>query len=176
MSRLLCKVRCRVYSSGVCAAQTSDERILSGVKWTNPSRFLRRIGFKLLASTEPVFGLHLYDDSKFMFQSSDFTIATAHSAAEALQAVLASRVHVKRVHGQEFVTPGTLGEAVGLPRILHMLEGRSSSRREQGLTEFRLLWDTLSANTCEAVLERVGWYDPRELDWEDPRSNRQPSL
>ncbi len=111
-----------------------------------------------------------------MFQSQDFTISTAHSAAQELQNVLAARVDVKRVHGQEFVTPGTLGEAVGLPRMIHMLQARSSARRERGLDEFRMLWDTLSQNTCDEVLERVGWYDPRALDWEDPRSNRRPSL
>ena len=38
-----------------------------------------------------------------------------------------------------------------------------------------MLWDTLSEPTRATVLEAINWYDPKELSWDDKRSNRRPA-
>ena len=111
-----------------------------------------------------------------MFKSEDFDTRTALKAALALRETLAQRTHVKRVAGEERVVPGTLGEAVKLPVIISYLASRSSRRRDSGLEDFQALWNTLSSQTCNRVLLAIGWYEPKELDWDDPRSNRRPDL
>ncbi len=108
-------------------------------------------------------------------QSEDFDIDTALDAARALERVLAARIHRKKVWGQEIVVPGQLGEALKLPSIIAQLSGKVAKRREKGLSNFQELWETLSQPTKEDVLNRIGWYDPKELDWEDKRSNRRPT-
>lgn len=70
--------------------------------------------------------------------------------------------------------PGQLGEALHLPRIIRLLQGKQLRQRERGLEEFHELWPTLSPTTREKVLDRIGWYDPKSLNWEDKRSNRRP--
>lgn len=107
-------------------------------------------------------------------QSEDFDIDTALEAAKALEKVLASRIHRKKVWGQEIIVPGQLGEALKLPTIISQLSGKVIKRKEKGLTNFQELWDTLSHTTRDEVLNHIGWYDPRELDWDDKRSNRRP--
>lgn len=111
-----------------------------------------------------------------MLQSEDFDEALALQAALALRKIFAQRTHVKLVHGEERVVQGTLGEAVRLPSTISLLGHRSAKQREKGLGEFRRLWDTLSSHTCRKVLDAIGWYEPKDLDWEDPRSNRRPDL
>lgn len=111
-----------------------------------------------------------------MFSSDEFNVQTASLAATALKTILARRTHIKVIFGEEHRVPGTLGKAVNLPGITRRLENRSSKQREQGLDEFRALWDTLSARTCRAVLEAIGWYDPHDLEWDDKRSNRQADV
>ena len=111
-----------------------------------------------------------------MLKSQEFDTSTALKAALALRKTLAQRTHVKLVRGEERVVAGTLGEAVKLPAIISQLESRSSPKRASGLEDFRTLWETLSPQTCKKVLNAIGWYDPRALDWEDPRSNRRPDL
>ncbi|MFE8070942.1 hypothetical protein QQM79_07765 [Marinobacteraceae bacterium S3BR75-40.1] len=105
-----------------------------------------------------------------------FDIATALSAAEALSEVLAQRTHRKKVLGQEVVVPGQLGQALGLPVIINQLQGKTEARRQKGLEAFEELWTTLSVYTRRKVLDAIGWYDPEELDWDDPRSNRRPRI
>ena len=107
-------------------------------------------------------------------QSEQFNVESALAAAQALDTTLAARKHVKRVQGELFVSPGTLGSAVGLPRIIALLKHRSLTKREDGLSAFTALWQTLSTNTKNKVLNQLGWYDPHELAWDDPRSNRFP--
>ena len=111
-----------------------------------------------------------------MFNSKVFGLDTARLAAEALEATFARRTHIKVIFGEERRVSGTLGKAVNLPGIRKRLESRVSKQREQGLDEFRALWDTLSNTTCESVLVAIGWYDPDKLDWDDKRSNRRPDI
>jgi len=106
--------------------------------------------------------------------SEDFDNETAHQAAQALEKVLASRRHRKTVLGQPVMVPGQLGFALKLPQMIRGLESRSHSRRQDALERFQALWETLSDSSREQVREALGWYDPRELDWDDRRSNRRP--
>jgi hypothetical protein len=106
--------------------------------------------------------------------STEFSVETAIDAVAALQRTLAERTHRKRVMGQDVVRPGQLGQALRLPLILSKLRSRQLRRREEGLEDFQTLWPTLSASTHEKVLQVMDWYEPRDLDWDDPRSNRRP--
>ncbi|MAV26043.1 MAG: hypothetical protein CMQ05_07975 [Gammaproteobacteria bacterium] len=108
--------------------------------------------------------------------SDEFDVALALRAADALKVILQNRTRVKVILGEERVVPGTLGEVIRLPTILARLQGRSRVARDAALAEFRTLWSTLSEKTTSEVLLTIGWYDPTELDWEDPRSNRRPDL
>jgi hypothetical protein len=108
--------------------------------------------------------------------SEDFNTETALAAAVSLNAVFASRTHRRKYLGQEFMMPGQLGEALGLPRIITSLQSKSIRRRKQGLEHFQSLWSTISDHSKQRVLENIGWYDPEQLDWEDRRSNRRPTL
>lgn len=105
-----------------------------------------------------------------------FTTETALDAAAELRRVLATRTHRRKVLGQEVIVPGQLGEALQLPRILNRLQSKQQRFRDQGLDDFQELWPTLSATTREKVLDAIGWYDPKDLSWEDKRSNRRPAL
>ena len=105
-----------------------------------------------------------------------FTVGTALEAASALHHVLAARTHRRKVMGQEVLVPGQLGEALHLPQILRRLQSRQNRQREKGLEDFLDLWQTLSPITRDKVLDNIGWYDPKSLDWEDKRSNRRPDL
>ncbi|MGO1462014.1 MAG: hypothetical protein ACTHZH_06590 [Oleiphilaceae bacterium] len=104
-----------------------------------------------------------------------FTTDTALSAAAELSRVLAARTHCRKVMGQEVWVPGQLGEALQLPRIINRLQSKQQRLRDQGLDGFQELWPTLSEATREKVLNAIGWYDPKNLSWEDKRSNRKPN-
>ncbi len=103
-----------------------------------------------------------------------FTEETALSAARELRRVLAARTHRRKVMGQQVLVPGQLGEALQLPKIINRLQSKLQRQREQGLADFQTLWPTLSVETRDKVLDAIGWYDPKELDWDDKRSNRRP--
>ena len=103
-----------------------------------------------------------------------FTTETALDAATQLRKVLAARTHRRKVMGQEVMVPGQLGEALQLPRIINRLQSKQQKQRDLGLEDFQDLWPTLSPQTRERVLTEIGWYDPKELDWDDKRSNRRP--
>lgn len=104
----------------------------------------------------------------------DFNEETALEAAEALASVLARRTHRRKVMGQEVLVPGQLGEALRLPQLIGRLRSRQQRQRDRAVEAFEVLWETLSAHTRDQVLKDLGWYDPRELSWEDKRSNRRP--
>ena len=108
--------------------------------------------------------------------AQDFDEATALEAALVLTKVLEARTHRKKVLGQTLILPGQLGSALRLPTIVACLQSKSRPRRNRGLSDFQELWITLSEPTRSNVLQALGWYDPRELDWDDPRSNRRPKL
>ncbi|MDX1755792.1 MAG: hypothetical protein R3175_07020 [Marinobacter sp.] len=107
-------------------------------------------------------------------ETADFSTETALEAAISLSEVLSARRHRRKVLGQEVLVPGQLGEALHLPRIIRRLQSKQQRLREQGLEEFQSLWPTLSDPTRDKVLDTLGWYDPKELDWDDKRSNRRP--
>ncbi len=109
-----------------------------------------------------------------LLELETFTIETALDAATELRKVLAARTHRHKVMGQEVMVPGQLGEALQLPRIINRLQSKQMKQRELGLEDFQELWPTLSPQTRERVLGAIGWYDPKELDWDDKRSNRRP--
>lgn len=104
-----------------------------------------------------------------------FTEEGALSAAQALQHVLARRTHKRKVLGEECIVPGQLGEALGLPAVIHRLQSRSGRVRSDAGERFEAIWASLSESSRKRVRDELGWYDPRDLDWEDPRSNRRPA-
>ncbi|WP_323752635.1 hypothetical protein [Marinobacter sp.] len=106
--------------------------------------------------------------------AENFSIETALDAATELRRVLAARTHRRKVMGQEVLVPGQLGEALQLPKIINRLTSKQQRYRDLGLNDFQELWPTLSARTRERVLDAIGWYDPKQLDWDDKRSNRRP--
>ena len=120
----------------------------------------------ILRVREPLWELGVTDES--------FNTDTALEAAIALSDVLARRMHRKTVMGQECLVPGQLGEALGLPRIIHQLQSRNQKRRELGLARFEEIWHSISERSRRKARDELGWWDPKELDWEDPRSNRRP--
>ncbi|WP_227663414.1 hypothetical protein [Marinobacter halophilus] len=83
-------------------------------------------------------------------------------------------MHRRKVMGQDVLVPGQLGEALQLPRILNRLQSKQQKQRDRGLEDFKELWPTLSRLTRQKVMEKIDWYDPKNLDWEDKRSNRRP--
>lgn len=105
-----------------------------------------------------------------------FTTETALSAAVELRQVLAARTHRRKVLGQEVLVPGQLGEALQLPQIITRLQSKQQRLRDRGRDDFQELWPTLSAATRDKVLEAIGWYNPKELAWDDKRSNRRPGI
>lgn len=109
-----------------------------------------------------------------MIDPDQFDEEIALAAAEALQQVLERRTHRRRVLGQTVTVPGSLGQALNLPKIHSKLTSKSQPRRQQGVDDFVDLWLTLSVRTREKVLDAIDWYDPKDLDWEDKRSNRRP--
>ncbi len=108
--------------------------------------------------------------------SDDFDLERAMQAIIALEIVLQRRTHKVKYLGQEYLMPGTLGEALKLQKIMVQLQSPMLFKQKQGLELFQAIWNTLSATTCCAVLQEIGWYDPKALEWDDYRSNRQPSL
>ncbi|MFL1404106.1 hypothetical protein ACJO2E_02015 [Marinobacter sp. M1N3S26] len=103
-----------------------------------------------------------------------FNEETALQAAETLAGVLARRTHRRKVMGQEVLVPGQLGDALRLPQLINRLQSRQQRQRDRAVEEFETLWDTLSNLTRHQVCRELDWYDPRELSWEDKRSNRRP--
>lgn len=106
--------------------------------------------------------------------NAEFDEETALAAAQALQGVLEQRTHRRKYLGQVYTVPGKLGEALNLPTIIARLNSKVARRREQGLEGFEELWVTLSRATREKVLQDIDWYDPKQLNWDDKRSNRRP--
>lgn len=106
--------------------------------------------------------------------TDDFTADTALEAAISLTRVLAARRHRRKVMGQEVLVPGQLGEALHLPKIIRRLQSKQARQRDLGLEDFQSLWPTLSDSTRDKVLRTLGWYDPKDLEWDDKRSNRRP--
>ncbi|MBN7771566.1 hypothetical protein KUV44_13530 [Marinobacter daepoensis] len=109
-------------------------------------------------------------------EADNFTVESALEAALVLQKVLAARTHRRKVMGQDVLVPGQLGDALQLPKTISRLRGKQQRLRERGLEDFQELWPTLSIYTRQRVLNGLGWYDPKELDWDDKRSNRRPMV
>ena len=109
-----------------------------------------------------------------MIEAPEFDQESALAAALALEAVLQQRTHQRKHLGQIYTVPGSLGRALNLPKIISMLKSKVANRRERGVEQFDDLWFTLSLDTRNKVLEQLGWYDPKQLGWDDKRSNRKP--
>lgn len=105
----------------------------------------------------------------------EFDQETALAAAQALEQVLQQRTHQRKYLGQLYTVPGSLGKALNLPKITTMLKSKVMARRDAGVEQFEELWYTLSEDTKDKVLQELGWYDPKELGWDDKRSNRRPT-
>jgi hypothetical protein len=110
-----------------------------------------------------------------MSTAEEFDEETALAAALALQSVLEQRTHRRKYLGQIYTVPGKLGEALNLPKIISKLGSKVAQRRKKGVEDFDDLWVTLSAATQSKVLDAIDWYDPKQLSWDDKRSNRRPS-
>ena len=105
---------------------------------------------------------------------NELDISAIRQFAQVLEDVLSERTH-KRVHlGEEIVVKGSLAKALKLPKLLKDLSSNKANIQEAAKDQFITLWTTLSQSTKDAVIRRVDWYDPQELDWDDPRSNRKP--
>lgn len=105
---------------------------------------------------------------------SSLDIESLRELAGAIHAVLDSRLH-RRVHlGEEILVKGSLSRALHLPEIRKRLNAVNEARQQQAVNELTRLWQTLSETTRQTVIERLEWYEPDQLDWDDPRSNRKP--
>lgn len=101
-------------------------------------------------------------------------IESVRKLADALIAVLDSRLH-RRVHmGETIWVKGSLSQALQLPEIRRRLHLTSESRQQQAKESFNHVWHTLSDTTRDNVLKKLEWYEPEALPWDDPRSNRRP--
>ncbi len=117
--------------------------------------------------------LQLFRD--FALESDDFNASNVLEAAVALQRVLAERTHPKKnLQGEIIQVPSTLAKDLKLPHIIKRLTSKVWGQRQKGLEEFQELWETLANGTRKRVEDQIGWYDPNDLDWDDPRSNRKP--
>lgn len=102
--------------------------------------------------------------------------AAAIMLAEAIVRVLDSRLH-KRIHlGEEILVKGSLSKALKLDQTLSLLNSSHTERRQRGLHQLAELWQTLSQSTKLRCFSLLNWYEPHDLPWDDPRSNRKPHI
>lgn len=103
-----------------------------------------------------------------------FDIETLRDFTAMLIRVLDSRLH-RRVHlGEEIWVKGSLSQALHLPEILKQLHSKQLKRQQAAIQQLASVWYSLSLRTRLKVAERMHWYDPKTLQWDDPRSNRMP--
>jgi hypothetical protein len=95
---------------------------------------------------------------------------------EGLTKVLDSRTHKRVVMGDEITVKGSLSKALKLPNVCAMLNSSHTQRQENGHQQLAEIWSTLSPSTKERTLALLGWYEPKDLPWDDPRSNRKPQI
>ena len=95
--------------------------------------------------------------------------------ANALLFVLDARTHKHNHLGQEIIVKGSLSKALKLPDIISQLAS-TTKKRESARDRFVDIWYTLSSLTCDRAMEKAGIYQPKDLDWDDPRSNRHPNV
>ena len=100
---------------------------------------------------------------------------SALQLAEALESVLDKRTHKHNHLGDEIVVKGSLSKALKLPDLIKHL---ASTEKKRLLAKERLseIWYSLSANTRAKAFDAAGLYEPKALDWDDPRSNRKPII
>lgn len=92
----------------------------------------------------------------------------------AVIAVLDSRMHKRKHLGEEILVKGSLSQALHLPDLQKRLNAVNEEKQNRAREDLASVWQSLSTATRQAVIEQLGWYDPHELDWDDPRSNRRP--
>ncbi len=105
-----------------------------------------------------------------------FNVDAVRQLAQALQQVLDSRTHKRVYLGDEITVKGSLSKALKLPDIIRALDSPQHERQNKAQDALAELWATLSPNTQQHTLEKLNWYEPKDLNWEDPRSNRRPAL
>ncbi|CAA0119404.1 Uncharacterised protein [BD1-7 clade bacterium] len=105
---------------------------------------------------------------------SSLDAETTHQIAISLQDVLNERTHRKQHLGAEVIVAGSLSKALNLPLLISHLAGKSGAKHLAATEKLAEIWVTLSPLTQQKVLSRCNIYNPEEMDWEDPRSNRWP--
>ena len=93
-----------------------------------------------------------------------------------LQSVLDARLHKRQHLGEEVLVKGSLSKALKLPELIKKLSSKRPVSRQQARDAFDVLWFSLSEDTKNKTLLAFGAYDPKALDWEDPRSNKKPII
>ena len=101
-------------------------------------------------------------------------IETVRQIAAALEQTLDERTHKRDYLGEAIIVKGSLSKALKLPEIKRTLARQSHDLQQQGIDQLTTLWLTLSEPTRKNTLNRAGLYEPEELSWDDPRSNRRP--
>lgn len=96
------------------------------------------------------------------------------SCATTLETVLNRRTHRRIIMGEDVIVSGSLSKALKLPQLILQLQSPQTRKKQQASEQLQTIWQTLSESTQLAVQQELNWYDPKALDWDDPRSNRNP--
>lgn len=101
-------------------------------------------------------------------------IDTARALVNALEQVLDSRTHKREHLGEEIIVKGSLSKALKIPELKRTLSRKNIEIQQQGMDDLLVLWSTLSEQTKQSSLNIAGLYEPKQLHWDDLRSNRRP--
>ncbi len=94
----------------------------------------------------------------------------------ALIHVLNQRKHVRVIMGKEVLVEGSLSKALKLPELLKQINSVHRAKQDKAILQFIEIWPTLSETTRELSINALGWYEPNDLEWDDPRSNKKTRL
>ena len=105
-----------------------------------------------------------------------FTTEQRICCAQAIEAALNRRRHHHIIMGENVVVQGSLAKALKLPELIKKLRSPQAIKRDLAAEQLESIWQSLSQATQEHVKQELNWYDPKDLTWDDPRSNRNPTL